>query len=74
MVCLALEMAQFAVTAFGLEVFDAFLDILLAPSEQGLDEPGDLVRGCLDRAGRVEPSQARTVTGADEALEDTLWP
>ena len=58
--CLALEMAQFAVTAFGLEVFDAFLDILLAPSEQGLDEPGDLVRGCLTaRVGLSRRRRAR---------------
>ena len=54
MSCLTLEMAQLAVTALGLEVLDASLDILLAPGEHGVDEAGELVRGCLDRSRRAQ--------------------
>ena len=53
---LALEMAELALAAFGLELRHALVHILFAAREHGVDQAGELVRGRLDRAGRVEPS------------------
>ena len=65
---LTLKVAQLAVAAFGLELFDAFLHIRLAAREHGVDETGELVRGGLDGTGRIQAAQARAVAGADEAV------
>ena len=64
---LALKVAQLAVAAFGLELLNALFHIRLAPRKHGVDETGELVRGGLDGAGRIQPAQARAVAGADEA-------
>ena len=64
--CLTLEMAQLPVTAFSLEVLDAFLDACLAPREHGVDQTSQLVGRRLNRTRRNQPSPARPVTGGDD--------
>ena len=53
---LTLEMADLALTAFGLEVFDASLDIVFPAGEHGVDETSELARGGLLTA-RAESSR-----------------
>ena len=63
---LALEMAELALAALALELRHAFVHIFLAAGEHGVDQARELVRGRLDRACRVEPSQACTMTRPDD--------